>query len=105
MAGRRPRAARRARAREEAELVRDLEKLARLEAGGAPDHPLAIESVALVEVMATSRPCPLCQGTVRLVEHAAETVAGVRLRVARIACTLCGVGRARDFRLAEPALH
>jgi hypothetical protein len=105
MAGRRPRAARRARAREQAALVRDLEKLARLEAGGAPDRPLAVESVAQVEVMATSRPCPLCQGSVRLVEHAAETVDGVRLRVARIACTLCGVARARYFRLDEPALH
>ena len=85
--------------------MRDLEKLARLEPGGAPDRPLAIESVAQVEVMATRPPCPLCQGSVRLVEHAAETVAGVRLRVARVACTLCGVARARYFRLDEPAPH
>jgi len=105
MAGRGSRAARRARAREQTQLVRDLEKLARLEPGGAPDRPLAVESAAQVEVMATSRPCPLCQGSVRLVEHAAETVDGVRLRVARIACTLCGVPRARYFRLAESALH
>jgi hypothetical protein len=105
MAGRRPRAARRAAAREQTELVRDLEKLARLERGGAPERPFPIESVAQVDVMATSHPCPLCEGAVRLVEHAAETVDGVRLRVARIACTLCGVQRARYFRLDEPALH
>ena len=85
--------------------MRDLERLARLEVGGAPDRPLPVESVAQIEVMAMSRPCPLCQGNVRLVEHAAETVDGVRLRVVRIACTLCGVLRARYFRLDEPALH
>jgi hypothetical protein len=38
-------------------------------------------------------------------EHAAETVDGVRLRVARVACTTCGSRRAIWFRLAEPALH
>jgi hypothetical protein len=105
MAGRRPRAARRAQAREQAEHLRDLERLARLEAGGAPERPLTVESVAQIEVMATSRPCPLCQGSVRLVEHAAETVDGIRLRVVRLACTLCGVARARYFRLEGSALH
>ena len=105
MAGRRSRAARRAQAREQTQLVRDLEKLAALEPGGAPDRPVVVESVAQVEVIAMSRPCPLCQGSFRLVEHAAETVDGVRLRVARLACTLCGVARARYFRLEEAALH
>jgi len=106
MAGRRPRAARRARTRGHAALVRDLERLARLEPGGSPDRPLAVESVAQVDVMATRRPCPLCEGNVRLVEHVAETVDGIRLRVAQIACTLCGVARARYYRLDEPpALH
>jgi hypothetical protein len=105
MAGRTSRRERRARAREQAELVRDLEKLSRLEPGGGPDRPLDVESVAQVEVIATSRPCPLCQGGLRLVEHAAETVGGARLRVARLTCTVCGVPRARYFRLAAHALH
>jgi hypothetical protein len=105
MSGRRSRRERRARVREQVELVRDLEKLARLEPGGGPDRPLAVESVAQVEVMATSRPCPLCQGGLRLVEHAAETVDGARLRIARLTCTTCGVPRARYFRLDEHALH
>jgi hypothetical protein len=105
MAGRRSRRERRARAREQTALVRDLEKLARLEPGGGPDKPLIVESVAQVEVMATSRPCPLCEGGLRLVEHAAETVDGARLRVARLTCTMCGVSRARYFRLDERALH
>lgn len=105
MAGRRPRAARRAQAREQAELLRDLEKLARLEAGGSPDRPLVVESAAQVDVMATSRPCPLCEGTLRLVEHTARTIGRVRLRVARLACTACGVDRERYFRLDAPALH
>ena len=85
--------------------MRDLEKLDRLEPGGGSDRPLVVESVAQVEVMATSRPCPLCQGGLRLVEHAAETIDGTRLRVARLTCTLCGVPRARYFRLDERALH
>jgi hypothetical protein len=105
MAGRSSRRERRARAREQAALVRDLEELARRESGGGPDSPLVVESVAQVEVMATSRPCPLCQGGLRLVEHAAETVDGARLRIARLTCTTCGVPRARYFRLDERALH
>jgi hypothetical protein len=105
MSGRRSRRERRAQARERAELVRDLEKLARLEPGGGPDRPLVVESPAQVEVMATSRPCPLCQGALRLVEHAAETIDRARLRIARLTCTACGVPRARYFRLDERALH
>lgn len=85
--------------------MRDLEKLARLEPGGGPDRPVLVESVAQVDVMATARPCPLCQGGLRLVEHAAETVDRARLRVARLTCTVCGVPRARYFRLDGHALH
>ncbi|MCC6847048.1 MAG: hypothetical protein IT294_01005 [Deltaproteobacteria bacterium] len=85
--------------------VRDLERLARLAPGGAPDRPLAIDTPPLVDVMAEGTPCPLCGGGLRLVEHAAETIAGARLRVARVTCTRCGIGRAIYFRLRETALH
>jgi hypothetical protein len=96
---------RRARARAHAELVRDLERLARLEEGGSPERPLAVASAAQVEVIARARPCPLCKATTHLDEHAAEVVGGVRLRVVRVACTACGVGRALYFRIADTPLN
>ncbi len=96
---------RRERARAHETLVRDLERLARLEPGGSPERPLAIDSAAVVEVRALAKPCPLCGGSMKVEEHTAETVDGVRLRVARVACTLCGVKRAMYFRLDETILH
>ncbi len=107
MAARKPtaRALARARARAHEELVRDLERLARLAPGGAPDRPLAIESPAQVEPIADAQRCPLCQGTLQLDEHAVEEVDGVLLRVARVTCTSCGVERRLWFRLAAPAIN
>jgi hypothetical protein len=96
MAARR-RAASRARQRH----VRDLERLARLAPGGSPERPIEIDTPPLVEVMATAARCPLCAGTYRLDEHAAETIAGARLRIAHVTCTQCGIGRAIHFRLRQ----
>jgi hypothetical protein len=96
------RAARRARTREQAKLARDLERLAGLEPGGGPERPIAVESPAAVDVIATARPCPLCGGSLHLEEHAAEVIGGVRLRVARLGCAACGIRRARYFRLDAP---
>jgi len=96
-----PRASRRTRARDHGRLVRDLERLARLEPGGAPDRPLDVESPSQVEVMAAGRPCPLCKGTLRLEEHAAATVGTRCLRVAHLRCTGCRVQRSLYFRLVE----
>jgi hypothetical protein len=89
------------RARRHQKLVRDLEQLARLAPGGGADRPIEIASPAQVEVMARG-PCPLCGGSLRLDEHAAETVGGARLRIARVACTTCGARRSIYFRLATP---
>jgi len=100
-----PRAARRARTREQEKLVREQERLAHLRPGGAADRPLEIESPAQVEPIAAATPCPLCDGALRVVEHAAETVDGVRLRVARVACTRCGVARTIWFRLPTASVH
>lgn len=86
-------------------LVRDLERLARLEPGGVPDHPLVIDSPAVVDVLAVAKPCPLCGGTLKLEEHAASEFNGVRLRVASVACTTCAVRRAFYFRLSELSVH
>ena len=96
------RATRRMRAREHAKLAQDVERLARLEPGGAPERPIVVESPAAVDVIATARPCPLCGGSLHLEEHAAEAIDGVRLRVARLACAACGVRRVRYFRLDVP---
>jgi len=85
--------------------VRERERLANLAPGGASDRPFAVTSVAQVEVMAGARPCPLCGGSVVVEEHAAETVDGVRMRVARILCTTCGSRRAVWFKLAERSLQ
>ena len=83
--------------------VRDLDRLARLGPGGAPDHPIEIDSPPVVDIMAEARPCPLCDGSLRLIEHAAETIDGQRLRVARVRCTSCGIAREIYFRL--PLVH
>jgi len=85
--------------------VRDRERLARLEPGGAPARPLPIDSPVLVELRAVARPCPLCGGALRLDGHAAARVDGVRLRVATVACTMCGTRREIYFRLVEPTVH
>ena len=100
-----PRTLARARARAQQQLVRDLEQLARLEPGGAPERPLPIESPALVEPIANAHPCPLCQGALRLDEHAVQEVGGELLRVAHLTCTTCGTNRRLWFRLAAPAIN
>ncbi len=86
-------------------LVRELEKLAALEPGGAPDRPIAVETPAVIDMRAIAQPCPLCEGSMKLEEHAADEIDGVRLRVAAIACTSCGVRRKRYFRLTAPTVH
>ena len=107
MAKRKPseRAEERARARDHERLVRDLERLTERVPGGSPRRPIDVEAPSLVEPMAEGRSCPLCEGGLRLVEHAAETHDGVRLRVAHVRCTQCGVPRSLYFRLAPPALN
>lgn len=106
MAGtRRGRSGRRGRDREQQRLAREIEALARLEEGGAPERPMPIDSVAVVEVRALARPCPLCGGPLRLDAHTAEVIDGARLRVAALTCTMCGVGRKIYFRLEAPPLH
>jgi hypothetical protein len=96
----RKRTVQRAADRAQEKLARDLEKLARLAPGGSPERAIAIVSPAEVEVRAGSTPCPICQGELRVEEHAAETIAGVRLRVAKVACAGCRARRAIYFRLA-----
>ena len=99
------RAARRAGDREAAKLTQDLDKLWRFGPGGAPERPIVLESASQVEVTARGIRCPLCQGELRVEDHGAETVAGARLRVARVGCVACGSRRAIWFRLAAEMLN
>jgi hypothetical protein len=99
------RGARRGRAKAHGTLVRDLERLARLEPGGSAARPIEVVSPSQVDVMAQQKPCPLCANHLRLDEHVAATVDGARLRVARVACTQCGVRRELYFSLQEHAPH
>ena len=85
--------------REDAKLARDRERLGRLEPGGDPARPLEVASASLVEPRARSLPCVRCEGEVRVDEHVAEELGGIRLRIARVRCTACGLERPIYFRL------
>ena len=100
-----PRSERRARARAHEELIHDVERLAAQAPGGAPERPIIVVSPVQVDVIATGTPCPLCDGSLQLEEHAAETIGGQNLRVARLRCTVCAVRRARYFLIGERPLH
>lgn len=96
MAGKRPRTDRRAAERAARQLVRDREKLAALSPGGSAQHPIAVESSAVVEIRAHAMPCVQCEGEYRIGEHRA--VSG--LRAVDVTCTRCHVKRVLWFRLA-----
>ena len=100
-----PNAERRAHTRAEEKLVRTRVRLARLAPGGEPSRPLDVSSASLVEPQAKSMPCPKCEGACSVVEHAAETQQGKRLRIAHMACKDCGGRRAIYFRIVGEALN
>ena len=100
-----PRTVRRMQGRVHESLVKDLERLARLAPGGAPDRPLDVQTPSQVEPIAEASTCPLCEGVLRIENHAAETHETGRLRVAHMRCTSCGVARAFYFRLTGSALN
>jgi hypothetical protein len=101
----RRRAARRAADRTQEKLRRDLARLAAASPGGSPSRPIVVSSASEVEGHAAGMPCALCQSPVRVEEHAAETIAGVRLRIARVTCTFCRARRDVYFQLAGSPLH
>jgi hypothetical protein len=93
------RASRRAAVRSSVKLVRDLERLWLLSPGGSPERPIDLASASQVETEASSTPCPLCEGALRVEEHVAVTVGTSRLRVAHVICQACGARRSIHFRL------
>ena len=98
MGGRRPqRTSRRSAERAARGLVRDRERLFRLEAGGSRERPIDVTSAVLDELRAGSTPCPQCEGSLRLEEHVAESAL---LRRLAMRCVTCGVARDLFFRIS-----
>lgn len=82
--------------------VRDREKLAALSPGGAPERPVRVATVAVIEGRAKAEPCPLCDGAVELLDHAAVEREGAALRELTVRCRRCHVSRSRWFAIAPP---
>lgn len=91
------RTARRIAERDARRLVRDRERLAALSTGGSPDHPIVVDSAAVIEVRAHALPCHQCDSEVRVGEHAVDRATG--LRVVELSCTRCAAKRRLWFRL------
>jgi hypothetical protein len=94
-----PRNERRAAARDAERLARDRARLARLEPGGEPERPIEVESASQIEPIALGMTCLACEGSNRLIEHAAEVVGETRLRKLLLACAQCGARRTVWFRI------
>ncbi len=101
----RARTERRSIERDARKLAENLERLSLLERGGAPDRPLEVTSASQVDVYARDSRCAVCTGPVRLDEHTAETIEGVRLRVAKVTCQQCGRRRAIFFKLVSTTIN
>jgi hypothetical protein len=93
----RPRTVRREAERRLLSLADDKERLFTLGPGGAPERPIAVDSVPVIEIRARAMPCPRCDGEHSVQDHAAVTVRGVRLREVRLACRGCGSRRSLWF--------
>jgi len=102
MASSRRRSVVRADARRLAKDLRDRARLVALEPGGAADRPIAVSSASLVEPKAIAPPCAMCGANIRLSGHAAKTIGGVPLRLARVLCPMCGHERTIYFCIAPP---
>jgi hypothetical protein len=92
------RTARRSAERKARELVRDRERLAALEPGGSAEHPIAVSSSAVIEVRASSRQCPQCDGPLRIDDHRAPSAT---LRELAVTCQQCGVARRLWFEIVQ----
>ena len=101
----RARTERREAARAAEKLSRQREKLAALEAGGAPDRPIDVATASVIEPQARAMACPRCgaEGAARIAEHEARAVGERRLRVVRLACSRCGAERPVYFRIVQPS--
>ena len=79
-------------------LVRDRERLAALEPGGSPEHPIELVSASVVETRTRALSCPQCEGQYRIHDHRAPSAG---LRAVDVKCQLCGTPRTLYFRLTS----
>jgi hypothetical protein len=93
MATRRPRAARRQKARELEKLGRALDRTARSLPGGAPERPIRVDSAAVADAKVRAQRCPRCDGEGEVVDEAAEFQGGEQLRRFDVACRRCHAHR------------
>jgi hypothetical protein len=98
---RRPRSEARAAVRARDKLIAKRLKLFARSPGGAPVRPIELESAAEVESHAGSLGCPACDGRLRVMEHTAQTLDGVRLREAHVSCLDCRRRFSIWFRLRQ----
>ncbi len=96
-----PNALRRAMARADDKLALARERLAALEPGGSPERPIEVASASLVEPRAQSAPCLRCGGPLRIDEHTAESIGGLRLRVVHARCAQCASPRLLYYRVGS----
>lgn len=101
MSSRRARTDRRAAERAAERLAEDCERLWRLERGGSPEQPLAVDSASVIEVRAAATPCPVCQGALLVVQHRAVVHQGLPLRAVELQCRACGRARTQWFRVGS----
>ena len=78
------------------QLIRDRERLALLETGGARDRPFHVASASVIEVRVRNLQCPQCQGDYKLTDHRAP---GQGLRQCTVICNLCGISRDLWFKV------
>jgi hypothetical protein len=97
------RTAERKHARASERLAEDRERLFELEPGGAPRMAQQVPSPSVIDAHVSRVSCPRCDGKLELIEQAAVTVDGARLREARLKCRACGSGRSMWFRIVSDA--
>lgn len=95
---------RRQRVRALEKLTVKREALARHEPGGAPERPISVQSASEITANARNRSCPLCDGTLRVLDHRATTVQGRRLRIVEVQCEGCSHRREIYYEVAERLL-
>jgi len=96
MSAKRPRTARRVLERDLKKLVRDKERLFKLEPGGSQERPIEVTSAAVIEVRVGAMPCVQCDASqYRIREH--SIAAG--LRRVDVICRNCGAPRSLWFRI------
>jgi hypothetical protein len=96
---------RRTRERTHRELVRDLDRLARLAPGGSPERPIDVRSPAMIEPLVARTACPLCDGSLRPGDHRVHVHAGESLRETRARCSRCAIERSLFFRIVPRRPH